>query len=78
MAELAIRYMLGIDGISSHVVGVDTIEQMRENVRLFDRGPLPEDLSVAVDGSVPDLPERILFPAKWSKRMPDANPQRKQ
>lgn len=77
MAELAVRYMLGISGVDSLVVGVDTVGQMRENIELFGRGPLPPDLFKAIDEVVPDLPESILFPGNWSKRMPDAAPRRK-
>jgi aryl-alcohol dehydrogenase-like predicted oxidoreductase len=73
MAELAVRYMLGIDGITSLVVGVDSTDQMRENIALFNKGPLDSDLQVAIEQAVPDLPEKILFPGNWSKRMADAN-----
>lgn len=77
VSELAVRYVLGISRITSAVVGVDSVDQMRENIALFNKGPLPEDLFAAVTEAVPDLPESILFPGKWSKRMPDANPRRK-
>jgi aryl-alcohol dehydrogenase-like predicted oxidoreductase len=76
ISELAVRYVLAMSGITSAVVGVDSVAQMRENVALFNKGPLPEDLFGAVADAVPDLPESILFPAKWSKRMPDAKPRR--
>lgn len=74
LVELASRYVLGITGITSLVVGVDSAEQMRENIELIDKGPLPADLHAAVTEAVPDLPENILFPGKWTKRMPDAKP----
>lgn len=72
ISELAVRYVLGIHGITSAVVGVDSVEQMGENIALFNKGPLARDLSAAVTEAVPDLPESILFPGKWSKRTPDA------
>jgi aryl-alcohol dehydrogenase-like predicted oxidoreductase len=68
-AEMAARYVLGIPGVTSVVVGVDTVAQMRENVNLLAKGPLEPSLSDAVSAAVPDLPESILFPGKWSKKM---------
>lgn len=68
LTELAIRYLLGIHGIASLVVGVDTVGQMRENAALFAKGPLTPDLQLAVTQTVPDLPEAILAPTMWPKR----------
>jgi len=69
LAELAVRYMLSLTGITCLVVGVDTVEQMRENVALFDRGPLAQDLFRRITAAVPDLPDSILHPGNWSKKM---------
>jgi aryl-alcohol dehydrogenase-like predicted oxidoreductase len=74
IAELALRFVIGLDGVTSVLVGVETLEQMRENLALFTRGPLPADLQQAIGSAVPDLPEQILVPRNWSKRMPDAVP----
>ncbi len=76
MAELAVRYMLGVSGITSLVVGVDSPDQMRENIALFNKGSLDADLQAAIEKAVPDLSEKILFPGNWSKRMADAKPVR--
>ena len=70
LAELALRYMLTQEGVASILTGVETIVQIRENIALFNRGPLPADVLVAVDNVVPDLPETILTPALW--RLPHA------
>ena len=67
--ELAVRYMLSLDGITCLVVGVDTEAQMRENTALFSRGPLPADLCIRIERAVPDLPDTILNPGTWSKKM---------
>jgi aryl-alcohol dehydrogenase-like predicted oxidoreductase len=67
--ELAVRYMLSQAGITCLVVGVDTEAQMRENTALFSRGPLPSDLCARIELAVPDLPESILNPGTWSKKM---------
>ncbi|MCE5322208.1 aldo/keto reductase [bacterium] len=75
-AELAVRYMLGVEGITSLVIGVDSVQQMHENISLFAKGPLDDDLQLAVTQAVPDLSDKILFPGNWSKRMADAKPEK--
>jgi aryl-alcohol dehydrogenase-like predicted oxidoreductase len=71
ITELAMRYVLAQEGVTSVLVGVETLEQMRENLTLFNQGPLPADLVEAINAVVPDLPEEIIVPRNWSKRMPD-------
>lgn len=72
MAELAVRYVLSFEDVTCIVVGVETVEQMRENLRLFGKGPLDESLTRAISESVPDLPADVVDPRNWSMRMPDA------
>jgi len=75
MAELAVRYVLGLDGMTCTLVGVETISQMEQNIAFFARGPLEPDLMAAVTSVVPELSDKILVPHKWSKRMADVKPQ---
>ena len=65
VAELAVRYAHGIPGATSILVGVEFLEQMRQNLALFSKGPLDADLIKAIDEAVPDLPDIILMPNKW-------------
>jgi aryl-alcohol dehydrogenase-like predicted oxidoreductase len=65
LAELAIRYMLSQSGVTCILVGVETVVQVRENVAMFFRGPLEEDLIATIDRAVPLLPEPILTPRMW-------------
>jgi aryl-alcohol dehydrogenase-like predicted oxidoreductase len=74
LAELAVRYVLSLSGITCLVVGVETVEQMRANVALVDRGPLDADLCEHIDRAVPDLPDSILYPGNWSKKMKAPRP----
>lgn len=62
---LAFRFALGLD-CASVLVGVETPAQLRANLALLARGPLPGDLQRAVMDSVPDLPEDVLMPNRWS------------
>lgn len=72
IAELAMRYVLSLEDVTCIVVGVETAQQMRENIRLFAKGPLDESLATAISDSIPDLPVTVLDPRNWSMRMPDA------
>lgn len=68
LAELAVRHMLGVPGVTSLVMGVDTVEHMRQNLSLFARGPLDVEVEAVIEQAVPDLPEAILTPALWPPR----------
>lgn len=65
LPELAVRTMLSQAGVTSVLTGVETVAQIRENLALFNRGPLPADLLAAVDAAVPDLPEPLITPFLW-------------
>jgi hypothetical protein len=42
---------------------------------MFAKGPLDAELRRAAEAAVPDLPERILMPSLWSRRMPEVKHQ---
>jgi aryl-alcohol dehydrogenase-like predicted oxidoreductase len=65
LAELASRYMLSQPGVSCVLAGVETVGQVRENLAIFARGPLPSDLQQAIESAVPELPESLLTPRLW-------------
>jgi len=65
MAELCMRFVLSNPAISGVLVGVDTAEQLNENLHVASHGPLPADLLQAIDAVVPELPETIVRPALW-------------
>ena len=71
MQELAVRYVLGLPGVTCVLTGVESVEQVRQNTRLFDNGPLAPDLMQAVTDAVPDLSENIIKPYQWSSKVPD-------
>ena len=68
LAELALRFMLGRSGISSVIVGVETLEQLQSNLSLFENGPLDSDLSARVEATVTELSNDVLMPNKWPSR----------
>lgn len=65
MAELAVRHLLTLPGNVRVILGAETVEQVRANVRLAEGGALPPDLAEAVDAAVPQLPELVLTPHLW-------------
>lgn len=67
-AELAVRYVLGLPGVTCVLVGVETVGQLRENLAVFARGRLEAPLRAAVERAVPALPEEILLPPLWPRR----------
>jgi len=74
LAELAVRFVLSIEGVTCLVIGAESVEQVIDNVRLVSQGRLSSEAVEMVKTVVPDLPESILFPRRWSKRIPDAKP----
>ena len=74
LAELAVRYVLSIEGTSCEVLGMESVEQMKENVALFVNGPLDPSTFEAVRNAVPELSDHLLIPRMWVARMPDSAP----
>jgi len=68
LAELAVRHMLGVPGVTSLVMGVETVAQVEANLSLFDRGPLPADLDAAIEPVMTGLPELVITPPLWPPR----------
>jgi len=67
MAELALRYMLSHQGVTCIITGVESLDQIRQNIALFSKGPLEAGLVAAVAMAVPELPEKVVSPALWFK-----------
>lgn len=65
LGELAMRYVLGLPGLTCALAGVESVPQMRENVALVSKGPLDAALMAAISDAMPILPDKILKPNKW-------------
>ena len=68
MAELCMRYVLSNPAIASVLTGVDTVEQVRENLHVAAQGPLSAEILERVRASVPEFAESIVRPALWNTR----------
>ena len=66
--ELALRYMLSQPGVTSLVVGVDTVQQLQENLALFARGELPDDLKRVIDDIPTEIAEELITHSMWPAR----------
>ena len=65
LAELAVRFMLAQEGVTCVLAGVETVAQVRENLAIVARGPLPDDMLRAIDLATPELSETLVTPALW-------------
>lgn len=65
MKELCIKYVLSVGGISSVVVGINSLKQLEENIKTFNSMPLGKDVIEAID-EMPIPPDYILDPRMWS------------
>lgn len=65
--EVALKFPLMQEGISSIVVGVDTSEHLEENLACFDSPPLDTETVSSIQSAFKDVPEYLLNPALWHK-----------
>jgi len=66
-ADLCLAFVRGQPWIDSVIVGMETMQQLRENLELFQTPPLSPDESAIITRELPKLPESLLNPALWPK-----------
>lgn len=66
-SELYFRYLLSNPDFTCILSGVDTPEQLLENMRIVQKGALPENLLQKIAGIVPELPEELIRPLNWPR-----------
>lgn len=67
MAELALRYLFAKPGSKSVLTGVESVAQLRENLRIAQLPPLPADLLAEIEKIVlPPLDEICVSPWMWN------------
>lgn len=68
-ADLCLAYARAQDFIHGVVVGMESEEQLGENMRLFVERPLRDDQCTIVAARLPRVPTRLLDPAQWPRRI---------
>ncbi|MBI4232248.1 aldo/keto reductase [Candidatus Peregrinibacteria bacterium] len=66
LEELALRYVLGIEEIHRILVGVETVKQLQEDVEIFKKGKLPQQVIDRIN-TLASPPENIINPSLWGK-----------
>lgn len=67
-ADLCLAYARGQRWIDGVVVGLESDEQLEDNLRLFVKPPLTPEQCESVAARIPRLPVALLDPARWPKR----------
>jgi aryl-alcohol dehydrogenase-like predicted oxidoreductase len=67
-ADLCVAYARGQDWIDGVVVGMETEDQLDDNLRLFLRRPLAAENCAEVAARLPRVPAALLDPSQWPKR----------
>lgn len=65
--EFYLRYMLSVPGIDNIVFGVDSLAQLRENLELAARGPLPDPVCAEIRQHQCELPDTLICPSRWKR-----------
>ena len=65
LPELLLRFVLTNPKISCVLVGVDSVEQLKQNLAIIERGPLADDLYQQILTTVPAFEEKIIRPGLW-------------
>lgn len=64
--ELCLRYVLSINEVSSAVIGVDNIEQLKENIRVASLGPLDKDVLKEIEKLL-QMPAELIDIRSWGQ-----------
>lgn len=65
--QIAFSFVRDTPGVTSLVVGAETIGQLKENLALLSAEPLPPQLYTGILNTFKDLPEELITPALWNK-----------
>jgi aryl-alcohol dehydrogenase-like predicted oxidoreductase len=66
VSDLAFSFVRDTPGVTSIVVGAETIEQLRENIQLLSSTPLSQSIYGEIKESFKNIPETIITPALWN------------
>ncbi|NGZ76113.1 aldo/keto reductase [Saccharibacillus alkalitolerans] len=64
-AELALLYIRDFYRVDYLIVGCESLEQLKENIRIINLPALPKDIKEKAEKLFFSVPESILNPSKW-------------
>jgi aryl-alcohol dehydrogenase-like predicted oxidoreductase len=64
--ELAFSFVRDTPGVTSLVVGADTIEQLNQTIQLVSTEPLPQKIYDEIKETFKTVPEKLITPALWN------------
>lgn len=65
VAQLAFSYIRDMEGISGIIFGVDSLDQLKQNINLYHGPGLPARIRKQIETSFADIPEEIITPGVW-------------
>jgi aryl-alcohol dehydrogenase-like predicted oxidoreductase len=67
--NIAFSFVRDSPGVTSLVVGAETVGQLKENLALLSGSPLPPEVYSDILNAFKDLPEELITPALWNKNI---------
>ena len=64
--ELAFSFVKDILEVDSMIIGVDTEEQLKNNIKLLDASPLSEEIKHELNNSFFNMSEELINPTLWN------------
>lgn len=65
LADLCLAWARSLDWVDGLVIGMETEEQLRDNLELFAAAPLTGDERKELEARLPRVPQQLLNPALW-------------
>lgn len=65
LADLCVAWARSLDWVGGLVIGMETQDQLRDNLKLFTTAPLTGDERNELEARLPRVPEQLLNPALW-------------
>ena len=69
VAELAFCWVRDLMGVDSLVVGMETCEQLKENLSLLTKPELDDDVKLQLASHFSNVPVKIINPSLWPERL---------
>ncbi|MFH1009191.1 MAG: aldo/keto reductase [Candidatus Latescibacterota bacterium] len=67
--EMALRYVFSVPDITSTIIGIDSSVQFEENLEIYEKEPLSDELIQRIKAAFWDIPEYVLNPFLWDQRL---------